>query len=1145
MLESTLSSSAVNGEEYPVQKLCEVKHSGMEQEASITDEPTCRKCLSCTCVHNNLHKGVDIPEIWKLKDVASWAELFLDQAPIGDSIQETGKSTLDCETEKEVFQKSRGKDAVDKSSNDLGSTILSSFIAIENRLEHGERHNPCALLNHNASSLPQKSSDYPQILKPEREGEDTRISSNIEGELEADGCMYSNTRKSSFHNLPIECQEDDSCIPTLDLQKKDIYFWTPANNSSSEELLRVKKSSPKLATTRNQNGKRSCGSASFFKPENLKLFSQSVLESRLPCTRKSDSSERWTPGMENLLEIKEYKCKSFIWIQNLEGSSAINSITKSIGEEAGNRNSPFTFKSEEKKGISRDEMLDFQPLKEAVDQRNEFRVDALGIDKRFEGSKYIGKDQTTGTYDRDDFNKDQKKVELRFMVKDPTVQINSFCRNLSPNRSENSTDQIASNRLNCPCESRNMDSASDLDTSPFSDETIALNSNMTPIYVENDMKENISEKVIKSIVGSQSNIEGFFNTSVKIDGHKQLFWSDQSQSDSVLAKYYFYVNYLNKLKKLQPEGGDHLPSCQEHWGVSKEKNLSAFGYCKSNSLLYEQQAKELRSNDSGTQEISCDKDTRAEVLEQHRCAEEQEAMTLFGKSSPKRLPNPALFTNGQPRKPCVFKDKKAFEAKKTGTDMAGPKRHWERASIAWSSYTHDEMKPRSQYVQTPVLGSKSRRKGGHNSLSCPSSGTESRQQQEPAIQAYDEINTDHNLLPWLLLPNELWLCIFSLLTHKDISRVSQVCRRFYQLAGDETFWKDIQLTGCHCLNDDWLVPLGNRHPKRFTLDHCRDEAQKITDMGLRQFFQHCGGSLMELSIKSCSGPGFRGDIILLHASTFCHNLTTVDVSWTGATDAGLTALVKASKSLQCLSANGCLLTDDSVITLVEKHGKSLKKLEIFGCHAITAKCLTFMAVKCPHLKVLNIGGIHKVTEDCLAEIVTSMRSLTSLNCTGLSVVRDSVIHFIVKKLPELECLVLSSCSQVTDIAVMEISSYLPTIRHLDINGCEEVTDVGVQALVGRCSKLSYIDLSSTATSKRGVCLLASFCFRTLEFVKLSFCKDISPEAVLKLCRNCKKLKILHLYGCYFLPDLESIKKINKNLEVFHDLSVPTAKFSSE
>ncbi|XP_063152782.1 F-box/LRR-repeat protein 2-like [Candoia aspera] len=380
-----------------------------------------------------------------------------------------------------------------------------------------------------------------------------------------------------------------------------------------------------------------------------------------------------------------------------------------------------------------------------------------------------------------------------------------------------------------------------------------------------------------------------------------------------------------------------------------------------------------------------------------------------------------------------------------------------------------------------------------------------------------------------------------MLTHKDISQISQVCHRFYQLAGDKLFWKKIQLKDCHCLNDDWLISLGKHHPERFTLDHCHDKDQRISEVGLKQFFQYCEGFLKELNIKNCSGSGFKGDRVLLHASTFCHNLAVVDISWTGATDLGLIALVKASRSLQCFSANGCQITNDSIISLIGKHGKSLKKLEIFGCHAVTDKCLKSIAMKCPGLEVLNIGRVHRITQDCLVEMVNSLQKLTSLNITGLEMMRDCLVHCILMKCPKLECLVLNSCAHITDISLIEISTYLPMIRYLDVNGCKYVTDTGVQALTGNCHKLSYLDLSSTATSKRGVCLLANFCFSTLECLKLSFCRNISLDAVAKLCKNCKRLRMLHLYGCRFIPDLESIKKVNKTVKIFHDLPVATVK----
>ncbi|XP_061483167.1 uncharacterized protein LOC133385023 isoform X2 [Rhineura floridana] len=1181
-----------SGAKHSIQRLSRVNHPRVEQEASIAVEPTSRRCLSSTYISkldNKLLESTSIPEIQKLKNVVSWSELLLDTSPVGDNIQETGKSTLehDDDTVKGMVQNSCDKHTINKSADNFEVTLLHTHVLnhslpSENNPENAKRWTAPVLLSSNTLSPSSNNLSPPQTAKHEREGRDTMVSTNILEECEVHDHMHSSIREASFQNAHIVHKLNDSC--TVGSHKNETYFWAPLNDISDEELAHVKINSLKLQESKEHTS--ALNSATFFKPENIKLFNLSVLGGRLPLTKRSDSCEKWNPGTENLLEIKEYKCKDFMWTLKPENPSGTNDI-----REAADGNIPFD--PELKKDAPRDRKSGFQPSKKPTDQRNEPKSEhILRMDKTLERKKYTREEQANSRSNGNDFNGEGREMELKSLMKDRAMQINSFCRSPLLKPSENSTCQVDSVCLNFSYKSTKLDGNSDcslLDTLlQFSDDTVACKSDTVPRYMQGDIRENISEDVVKSVVGSQNDNEKFLVPRVKVDGHKKFgddkFQFDSNHHNSVLAKYYFYVNCLSSSKRLQHENGNHLLSCQQRFGFSKEANISAVFHHKGGNL-YEHEATDHTNN-----EVSCCEDQRTEIIK-HQSHPKEESKTFFATSSPKPLSNLLLTNEKKMENSHTLQGKKISGAMKISTNVAGPKRCWKRSSIAWSSFTHGELKPRSQHVQRPAVTNERIRKGSSNSQSCPSSGcipyrqanahsisettgsnknqrktsndqntrksflknvnawTESRQQHETAFKGYDDINmkrySDTKCLPWLLLPDELWLCIFSLLTHKDISRVSQVCHHFYQLAGDESFWKAIQLTNCHCLNDDWLIHLGNRHPQRFTLDHCHDDSWKITDVGLRQFFQHCERSLKELNINSCSGPGFRGDRVLFHASAFCHNLSSVDISWTGATDSGLIALVKACISLQCLSANGSHITDDSITALIEKHGKSLKKLEIFGCYALTAKCLRSVAMKCPDLKILNIGRIHKITEDCLTQVINSLKKLTSINITGLNMVNDSAIHFIVKKCPELECLVLSSCSQVTDISLMEISTYLPTIRYLDVSGCKEVTDIGVQALAGSCQKLSYLDLSSTATSKRGVCLLASFCFRTLECVKLSFCKGISLDAIVKLCKNCKRLKILHLYGCCFVPDLESIEKINKNVEVCHDLPVPATKLQSE
>uniref|UniRef100_A0A667HKH0 F-box/LRR-repeat protein 15-like leucin rich repeat domain-containing protein n=1 Tax=Lynx canadensis TaxID=61383 RepID=A0A667HKH0_LYNCA len=259
------------------------------------------------------------------------------------------------------------------------------------------------------------------------------------------------------------------------------------------------------------------------------------------------------------------------------------------------------------------------------------------------------------------------------------------------------------------------------------------------------------------------------------------------------------------------------------------------------------------------------------------------------------------------------------------------------------------------------------------------------------------------------------------------------------------------------------------------------------------------------------------------------------MSWSGATDVGVMALIQGASSLQELSINGCQITDKAIRALVKKHGNSLHKIEVFGCLALTAKSVGSLAVQCPHLRTLNIGRVPKVSEACLVRSLENLREVTALNVAGLKMMRDQIVHCIVTQCPKLDSLVLSSCSQVTDVSLVEISTYLRTLRYLDVSGCRQITNAGIHALARSCHQLKYLDLSSTGISKRGVCSLANYCHISLECVKLSFCKNVTLDVVKKLCKNCRRLKILHLYGCTITSDLCKIKEAYKRVKVFHDI----------
>ncbi|XP_036835310.1 uncharacterized protein LOC110525271 [Oncorhynchus mykiss] len=461
-------------------------------------------------------------------------------------------------------------------------------------------------------------------------------------------------------------------------------------------------------------------------------------------------------------------------------------------------------------------------------------------------------------------------------------------------------------------------------------------------------------------------------------------------------------------------------------------------------------------------------------------------------------------------------------------------RFWERSSLSWSSFTHGEVLPRSQLPNRPHSA------GVVSESSC--SGL--RPPTTLQLPLGSAVNTNATNIPvtralklapvggcvqWLSLPDEVWVSILSLLPHRDLSTVAQVCLHLLRLANDHTLWKVVSVENSSSLTDQWLSSVGVRNPRSLTIYRC--SGLSITPSGLEEFFKLSQASLEVLSVTSCSGPGLHGDLVLTLSGQHCDHMTCVDVSWSGATDTGIKALTDTCTGLKTVVLNGCQVTDEALNALVIRCRDSLRRLEVFGCLSISPSCLNTVSELCPGLETLNIGQIPKVTHPYLTLVTSRLKRLHSLNLTGLHAVSDQTVHQVLLQCPELQRLTLSSCPGVTDMSLHKISTHAPHIRLLDLSGCGKVSDAGVKAVAVACRCLQHLDLSSTATGNRGVSLLAKYCSTHLHTVKLSFCQ-ISPEAIHNLSRQCKRLKLLHLYGCAYIPTEKEIRDINPTVTLY-------------
>ncbi|KAL5007482.1 hypothetical protein ScPMuIL_016288 [Solemya velum] len=365
---------------------------------------------------------------------------------------------------------------------------------------------------------------------------------------------------------------------------------------------------------------------------------------------------------------------------------------------------------------------------------------------------------------------------------------------------------------------------------------------------------------------------------------------------------------------------------------------------------------------------------------------------------------------------------------------------------------------------------------------------------------------------WLLLPDELLLHVFSFLKISTLAKCGQVCKHFFRVAMDESLWRYITIRKNHDLNDDHLVQIGKRHPVSLALIRCHGD--NISSRGLRVLFSDCANNLKELNFSCCSHGSLVGDCILLHASAHCHNLTHVDASWCNVTDSGIMAISQCCRRLESLCINGCQsITDEGFETVIKKHAQSLRVLEMFGCFSITPRAIRFLASQSQYLQTLNLGQCYKLKDECMSQLSASLGWIETLDLRGCRHIKDNCMRRVVKNCPHLHTIALANCPNISDVSLLEISTYLSGIRSIDVCGCKKITDTSVRAVANSCQQLHSLDISSTGCSQRSVSMLANFCNQSLRVVKLNFLADLTEACLIKLARHCKRLELLHVFGC--------------------------------
>ena len=379
----------------------------------------------------------------------------------------------------------------------------------------------------------------------------------------------------------------------------------------------------------------------------------------------------------------------------------------------------------------------------------------------------------------------------------------------------------------------------------------------------------------------------------------------------------------------------------------------------------------------------------------------------------------------------------------------------------------------------------------------------------------------HHNCTFDIIPNEMWLLIFSFLSFKDLFALRQSCSKFYYLANDSSLWRRVRLANKK-LTYRSLKVYSSKSPRHLELINCNSKL--LTNSDMRHFFQSMKTSLVSLSVISCSGKAFLGDNISLHVSCHCFNLRKIHIPWSSITNNGFSALVESLHLIEEIDISGnSLINDSSFFKFVEKHSTNLLNMQMEGCFNISPYLILKMVENSPKLKGLNISLCNRIDNQTCNKICSALPSICYLDVHGVKCFDDTSLNILSKNSVLLNTLIVGNCSEITDKGAVFFNRY--GFKHLDISNCYKITDQSL--LAQNFSQLELIDASSLAVSDTFIENLA-YTAHKLHTIKVSYCYHITNDAFVKLISSMKNLKHVWAYGCKQI-NFSLLKEISPNL----------------
>ncbi|PFX27480.1 F-box/LRR-repeat protein 17 [Stylophora pistillata] len=273
------------------------------------------------------------------------------------------------------------------------------------------------------------------------------------------------------------------------------------------------------------------------------------------------------------------------------------------------------------------------------------------------------------------------------------------------------------------------------------------------------------------------------------------------------------------------------------------------------------------------------------------------------------------------------------------------------------------------------------------------------------IVSYLEDERDSSEPQWLL-PDNIWLRIFSYLSLQQRTQASYVCQRWNNLCKDSTFWRevDFKFSGATQPVTDETVKAVTSYSRGIqSIDLSGDHCKPITDEAIGHVARSCQ-RLQRLNIAGRTKVSNRGLSVIARN---CPHLKELNVEKChGISNNGIKSIASRCHELKSLSVARCQQISDKGMYFVAQECKNLQSLNIAGCSSITDKSLTTLGKHCNMLRDINLKDIQGITSYGIERMVSGNPNLTHVH---LGIVQDTkntmvALQIIVKHCEKLEFL---------------------------------------------------------------------------------------------------------------------------------------------